>query len=322
MQTMNKLPVISVIIAVYNAENYIRRCLDSIRNQTYIDFEVLLIDDGSIDRSGEICEEYTREDSRFKVIHKENGGVGSARQCGIDHAMGIFSIHIDSDDWIEPDMLYVMIKNANENKSDICCCGYYLECDNCRKIVNFEGERKHNDILKYGLGLWNKLLRTELYKKNNLSFRSNLFVFEDVYILLNLNLLNLKVSSVDKPLYHYDMHSNSDSLSKKSIKRIELLKLMRILRKEGTFRINRNRIYSLLTDVANEDYELNRLTYLEFLKFYLKYSICMLTSKSPVWRKINVISQFIGLSMVSRPLYKFLKYNTKRIIYRQRKAEA
>lgn len=315
-------PKISIIIAVYNAENYIRRCLDSILGQTFKDFEVLLIDDGSTDRSGEICDEYTKEDCRFKVIHKENGGVSSARQCGIENAIGIYTIHIDSDDWIEPDMLYMMIKNATEYKSDICCCGYYLECGNCRKVVNFDGERKYDDILDYGLGLWNKLLRTELYRKYNLSFKSNLFVFEDVYILLNFNLLDLKVSSVDKPLYHYDMHTNSDSLSKKDIKRIELLKLMDILKDEGTFLTNKNRLYSILTDVANDDFEFKRLSYVEFLKFYYKHSIGMLTSNSPIWRKCNVLCQLIGISIVSRPLYRFLKLNTKRIIYRNRKAEA
>ena len=98
-------PAVSVIVPVYNAEPYIRRCLDSISAQTFKDFEVILIDDGSPDHCGAICDEYARQDSRFRVIHKENEGVAVARQCGIDNAQGTYSIHCDPDDWVEPNWL-------------------------------------------------------------------------------------------------------------------------------------------------------------------------------------------------------------------------
>ena len=91
---MNWQPSISVIIPVYKAEKYLHRCIDSLLAQTFTDFEILLIDDGSPDRSGEICDEYAAKDSRIRVIHKENGGVSSARQCGIDNAQEIGRAHV------------------------------------------------------------------------------------------------------------------------------------------------------------------------------------------------------------------------------------
>lgn len=103
-KSMN-MPKVSIIVPVYKAEGYLHRCVDSILAQTFTDWELLLIDDGSPDRSGEICDEYAQKDSRVRVIHKENGGVSSARQRGQDEACGEYTIHVDPDDWVEPTML-------------------------------------------------------------------------------------------------------------------------------------------------------------------------------------------------------------------------
>ena len=99
-KSMN-MPKVSIIVPVYKAEKYLNRCVDSILAQTFTDFELLLIDDGSPDRSGEICDEYAKKDSRIRVIHKENGGVSSARQRGLDESIGEYTIHADPDDWVE-----------------------------------------------------------------------------------------------------------------------------------------------------------------------------------------------------------------------------
>ena len=99
------LPKVSVIVPIYKAEAYLNKCVDSLLVQTLKDFELLLIDDGSPDNSGEICDRYAQKDSRVRVFHKENGGVSSARQCGIDNAYGEYTIHTDPDDWVESTML-------------------------------------------------------------------------------------------------------------------------------------------------------------------------------------------------------------------------
>ena len=103
---MNGNPKVSVIVPIYKAESYLYKCIDSLLTQTLADIEILLIDDGSPDGSGMICDEYARKDSRVKVFHKSNGGVASARQCGLDHACGEYVIHADPDDWVESDIWF------------------------------------------------------------------------------------------------------------------------------------------------------------------------------------------------------------------------
>lgn len=106
-------PKVSVIVPVYNVEKYLHRCIDSILTQTFTDFEVLLINDGSKDRSGEICDEYAKKDSRVKVFHKENGGVSSARNVGLDNARGDLICFCDSDDFVTKDWLALFVKNID-----------------------------------------------------------------------------------------------------------------------------------------------------------------------------------------------------------------
>ena len=102
---MTSTPVVSIIVPVYNAEKFLRRCIDSILAQTYTDFELLLIDDGSKDSSGSICDKYAAKDERIRVFHKENGGVSSARNLGLDHAQGEWVTFVDADDYIEENFL-------------------------------------------------------------------------------------------------------------------------------------------------------------------------------------------------------------------------
>ena len=113
------VPKISVIVPVYKAEAYLHRCIDSLLAQTFFDFEILLVDDGSPDRSGEICAEYARKDRRVRVFRKNNGGVSSARQCGIDNVVGEYSIHVDPDDWVEPTMLEELYEKAKKEAAPL-----------------------------------------------------------------------------------------------------------------------------------------------------------------------------------------------------------
>ena len=107
-------PMVSIIVPVYNTEQYLRRCIDSIVNQEYTDFELLLIDDGSKDSSGVICDEYAEKDARVRVIHKENSGVSDSRNCALDHAKGKYIQFLDSDDWITPDATRLLVRSAEE----------------------------------------------------------------------------------------------------------------------------------------------------------------------------------------------------------------
>lgn len=116
--------LISVIVAVYNIEEYIARCIESIQKQSYQELEIILVDDGSTDTSGRICEEYAAIDDRIKVIHRENGGLSAARNTGIEAACGEYIAFVDGDDWIEPSMYEVMAEQAQQYQADLVVCRY------------------------------------------------------------------------------------------------------------------------------------------------------------------------------------------------------
>jgi glycosyltransferase involved in cell wall biosynthesis len=164
---MNSVCEVSIIVPVYNAEPYIRECLDSLQAQTLKNFEALLVDDGSTDRSGSICDEYAGKDARFKVFHYENGGVSMARQRGLDHASGEFTIHVDPDDWVDKDMLECLVSEARRTGADMVMCDFYEESlQDTRYVSQNPGEDwRAETILRKILfqqlhgSCWNKLLR-------------------------------------------------------------------------------------------------------------------------------------------------------------------
>ena len=118
---------VSVIIPVYNVEKYLKDCINSILNQTYSNWEMILVDDGSVDNSGDICDKFSKNDSRIHVIHQTNKGVSFARNKGIEKANGEYLIFIDSDDWIENNMFEEMITAINNTKADACYCDRYYK---------------------------------------------------------------------------------------------------------------------------------------------------------------------------------------------------
>ena len=138
---MNSQPKISVIVPVYKVEKFLDRCVESIVGQTYENLEIILVDDGSPDNCPSMCDKWAEKDSRIKVIHKENGGVSSARNAALDAATGDFIGFVDSDDWIEPDMYESLMMRIDETGKDIAVCSYYSievsgERNECRCIAD------------------------------------------------------------------------------------------------------------------------------------------------------------------------------------------
>ena len=202
---------ISVIIPVYNAEPFLAACLDSVLAQTHQDLEVLMINDGSTDGSGAICDRYAAADGRIRVIHQENGGVSRARNRGLELATGELVSFIDSDDTMEPEMYELLVRIMQEHDADISHCGYkHLVRDEIR-LVNDTRQIRHQtgeEALEclvsgtlFGGGLWNKLFRRELLE--GISFREDLKNNED--ILFNFEAFSRARGSVfaDYPLYNY-----------------------------------------------------------------------------------------------------------------------
>lgn len=217
---MNNDIDISVIIPVYNAEQYINRCIDSILNQTFQNFEVLLINDGSTDGSDRICKKLSEKDKRIKYFEKKNQGVSQTRQFGIEKAKGKYSIHIDPDDWIELNALELLYKNAIYNNSDIVICDFYINTKNTQKILKqCPSSLNHANVLKdlfWGLrgSCCNKLIRHSCYKRYNISFPPNINYCEDFIVCTKLLLNTISISYEANALYHYDQNSNANSITR------------------------------------------------------------------------------------------------------------
>lgn len=182
------MPELSIIVPVYKVELYLRRCIDSILAQTFRDFELILIDDGSPDNCGAICDEYAAKDSRIIVIHQENQGVSAARNAGLDIACGTYLGFVDSDDWIEPEMYETMISTAEEKQVDVVVCGVAHYDDRggylFQELVEeglFSGICLRGTIYdmpnRLGGGACNKIYRRS--KVRNVRFRESISMAED-----------------------------------------------------------------------------------------------------------------------------------------------
>lgn len=205
-----RLPEISVIVPIYNAEKFLRRCIDSILSQTYTDFELLLVDDGSKDGSGAICDEYARKDSRVRVFHKPNGGVSAARNLGLDNARGEWIAFADADDWVEADWLSSRTELIHAG-CDLVCCGFQIHKVEGSAIIN-KGVNYNGDntglvelLIQAGMegSLWNKLFRSSIIKSQNLKFNSIFRFREDEEIFFRYLVFCNKCVSTDSPMYHY-----------------------------------------------------------------------------------------------------------------------
>ena len=201
---------ISITVPVYNTSFFLKQCLDSLLNQSLMNIEFIIVDDGSTDSSGLICDEYAKKDPRFKVIHKENGGLASARQIGLENAKGDYIIVCDSDDWVEPDMYEKLYKKAIETDADIVTCGYFAEYSDGRSVpIQYKFKENNGiidnmDFLINGAGSsWIKLIKKSLFKKANVNYEMGINLGEDVLIIYKLLKTNPKIVQIDGNLYHY-----------------------------------------------------------------------------------------------------------------------
>lgn len=210
-------PIISVIVPVYQSESYLPRCVESILSQSLHDIELILVDDGSMDKSGLICEEYAQKDIRVHVFHKSHSGVSDTRQKGLENATGDYVIHCDSDDWMEPDMLEKLYINAQESGADMVVCDYWVEYRE-RVVQKAFGQNLDSDtdlseqMENLLLSVWNKLIRRSFIVQNDLHFLPSVCFAEDLYFVFNALDLLPKIVYVPQPLYHYNIQ-NEGSLT-------------------------------------------------------------------------------------------------------------
>ena len=221
-------PKISIVIPVFNVEPYIRKCLDSVTCQTYDNLEILLVNDGSADKCGKICDEYASLDSRIRVFHKENGGLSSALNVGLSNFTGDYVGFVDSDDWIEAVMFETLLGGICG--VDIAVCSYFKEKDCGTEIINnkksiTDAPIPTEDMLLYPLMrddymgfcgyVWNKLYSAKIIKKNQLRFDETIKYAMDILFYETLVSKEKCVGRyIDKPLYHYVQREGAITKSK------------------------------------------------------------------------------------------------------------
>lgn len=231
---------ISVIIPVYNVCNYLDRCIQSVLTQTYKDLEIILVDDGSTDESGKLCDIYKERDERIIVIHQKNQGVSCARNAGINIASGEYIGFVDADDFVKADMFEDLYKKAKEKDYDVVDCPFYdLKADELRlpgiKDVfcdrTLSKDQKEVLLLSDGY-IWTKLIKSSLLSENHIRFRKNVKL-EDADFLLKVMLHADYFGNISDPKYIYDNTSQSETWSVRGAASSEFDNVLSLLKEYG-----------------------------------------------------------------------------------------
>lgn len=209
----NHLPLVSILIPVYNVEEFLPKCLDSVLSQTYKNLQIVLVDDGSSDNSWSICERYAASDKRVEIHHQDNRGVAVARNVLLSHIKGQYVLFVDSDDWVEPNMVEFLVNLLQEKDADMSVCGSVI--NDCF-VSNIYEERRYlrNEAVERFLihkefrgSLWNKLIKVNLL--HNLSFTINVNYGEDALFCWDVLQRIDSIAFSDRELYHYRMNEAS-----------------------------------------------------------------------------------------------------------------
>ena len=205
---------VSIIIPVYNIEKYIKKCVKSLLEQTYQNFEIIIINDGSTDRSGEICEQCKECDSRIKVIHKNNTGVSEARNIGIQKAQGDFIVFVDGDDYVSGDYISILLEGILIDNVDLFCADFFIvnEGNAVTHSLNTNesivlSRNQAIDMLgdkRYFQGyLWNKIFIRQVILDNNIFFHKDIKIWEDMLFCLEYIKCINRIGYIKKPIYYY-----------------------------------------------------------------------------------------------------------------------
>lgn len=216
---MSEKIVISIVVPVFNVEKELDRCISSLLNQTYKNIEIILVDDGSQDRCPELCEEYSKIDSRVRVIHKKNGGLSSARNTGLNHATGKFVLYVDSDDFIELDTCERFLEYADDDVDFVVGVGRMIK-DNDETLLRHSNIPDHKKIdsrkfvinsikkTEWHAAAWLNLYNREFLLRNKLFYKEGL-IYEDTQMLPKLYLAANKIVYMDYAFYNYVIRENS-----------------------------------------------------------------------------------------------------------------
>ncbi|WP_435625411.1 glycosyltransferase family 2 protein [Flagellimonas sp.] len=220
-------PLVSVIVPIFRIEDYLPKCIDSLLNQSFLNFELILVDDGSPDNCPSICDRYAEKDSRVKVIHKENGGLLSARKAGLEKAKGKYISYVDGDDWVDRYYLDVLLKLAEANSSDFVVTGHFREFDGKIETIKpqytgiFDESEIHSSILpkviyngrfcqhEVSTYVWNKLFKRDILMKVLFDVPNQIIMGEDAAITYAYLAMSKKLTISKIPLYYYRQRHDS-----------------------------------------------------------------------------------------------------------------
>lgn len=237
MQKINEIkkPTVSVVIPVYNVERFLQECVDSVLCQTFKDFEIILVDDGATDSSGVICDEYSKNDNRIKVIHRKNGGLSAARNTGLDAANGEYVYFLDSDDWIKKETLEKLVGLAESDKADVVFFDafvFFTDCEENPNVYKYERSKKYETangqvVLKkllatdeYRTAVPLMLFKTQYLKNNALTFREGILHEDELFTFLVYN-ANGIISHCHEEFYARRMRAESIMTGSSMLKRYD-----------------------------------------------------------------------------------------------------
>lgn len=310
-------PKISVVIPVYNVEPYLERCINSILNQTYKNLDIILVDDGSTDDCGKICDNYKLIDSRITVFHKENGGLSDARNYGIERAIGKYITFVDSDDYIENDYVEYLYNLLVTNKCEISLCTHFVVLENGKRKVIGNGESAvldtktclkrmlYHDVID--TSAWAKLYDIRLFE--NVRYPKGK-LFEDIGTTYLLFLQCDKIACGYSPKYNYIIRSGSIVTGKFNPKKLDLIEMTDKMAEdvykkfpELELALKRRRVYARFSTLNQMlDVKNNKRTQDEIIQFILHNKLFILLNKrAPVRDKVAVILLQLGF-----PLYRFV----------------
>ena len=297
---------ISVIVPIYNVEKYLKTCIESIINQTYSNIEIILVDDGSPDNCGKICDDYKEKDKRIKVIHKKNGGLSDARNAGIDIATGEYVVFIDSDDYVAENYIEVLYKMCIDQNVLLAECDYKnVEKDNeiainqDDKIDIYSGiemcERIYSDEVIRTVVVWNKMYKREIF--NNLRFpkgKINEDEFTTYKIFYNLN----QIAITNQKLYYYRYSPNSIMNKKFNKKRLDLIEAI-----EERLDFFKEKNEKELYDLTLKKYANILIKYYKLCKKYIDDSNCCKLIIKKFREKYKDIIKLENINIKSRIKY-------------------
>lgn len=300
---------LSIIVPVYNLEQLLPKCLESILVQTFKEFELILVNDGSTDKSGKICDDYANKDERITVIHKKNGGAASSRNAGLQIAKGKYIGFVDSDDYINKFMYETLYNNAIEHKSDIVICDYLkvnighdyntTQADLDYKVKHYKNTEALNEIYteksKYIMFIvpWNKLYRRSLF--DNIKYDVN-NMFDDETVAHKLFYNSRKITYFDSKLYYYVQRNGSLMNSSFSIKRLDKVY---VLNDRATYFRNKN------------EYELHQKALKHYMDMFFWYYYLAKSNLSNIEQELKDMKRMFDRNLIDLLKLKGISWKQK-----------